>query len=239
MKFSDFKTPEDLKKYLEKPFHHTTRSVFHYTNLNALVQIFNGKKLKASTFEKTNDILEEDFLIEEVKQKKFMCFMKTRIDNYGMWAMYGGLKNEKGENPKLEDFCVKIEFPVDMLKKFIKNHNLKANLIAYTDFDSDRNEKIYFCGTVTNSQNINLDKELLSGYVKDVIWKNEEELRIWFNNDFEEIDDEFLSSLKIIPNPLYTVEDYKKILRQNNVSEELINKMNFEKNIYYNTYRPK
>lgn len=104
---------------------------------------------------------------------------------------------------------------------------------------SDRNEKIYFCGTVTNSQNINLDKELLSGYVKDVIWKNEEELRIWFNNDFEEVDDEFLSSLKIIPNPLYTVEDYKKILRQNNVSEELINKMNFEKNKYLNTYRPK
>ena len=59
------------------------------------------------------------------------------------------------------------------------------------------------------------------------------------NNDFEEVDDEFLSSLKIIPNPLYTVEDYKKILRQNNVSEELINKMNFEKNKYLNTYRPK
>ena len=104
---------------------------------------------------------------------------------------------------------------------------------------SDRNEKTYFCGTVTNSKKINLDKELLSGYVKDVIWKNEEELRIWFNNDFEEIDDEFLSSLKIIPNPLYTVDEYKKILRQNNVSEELINKMNFEKNKYYNTYRPK
>ena len=81
--------------------------------------IFNGKKLKASTFEKTNDILEENFLIEEVKQKKFMCFMKTRIDNYGMWAMYGGLKKEKGENPKLEDFYVKIKFPVDMIKKFI------------------------------------------------------------------------------------------------------------------------
>ena len=237
MKFSDFKTPEDLKDYLDKPFHHIRQSVFHYTNLNALVQIFNGKKLKASTFEKTNDILEEDFLIEEVKQKKFMCFMKTRIDNYGMWAMYGGLKNEKGENPKLEDFCVKIEFPVDMIKKFIENHNLKANLIAYTDFHSER--KIYFCGTVTNSKKINLDKKVLSGYVKDVIWKNEEELRIWFNNDFEEVDDEFLSSLKIIPNPLYTVEDYKKILRQNNVSEELINKMIFEENKYYNTYRPK
>ena len=84
-----------------------------------------------------------------------------------------------------------------------------------------------------------MDKKLLSGYVKEKKKKNEEELRIWFNNDFEEIDDEFLSSLKIIPNPLYTVEDYKKILRQNNVSEELINKMNFEKNKYYNTYRPK
>ena len=153
--------------------------------------------------------------------------------------MYGGLKKENDENPKLEDFCVKIEFPVDMLKKFIKNHNLKANLIAYTDLHSERKGKVYFCGTVTNRQKINLDKELLSGYVKDVIWKNEEELRIWFNNDFEEIDDEFLSSLKIIPNPLYTVEDYKKILRQNNVSEELINKMIFEENKYYNTYRPK
>ena len=239
MKFSDFKTPEELKDYLEKPFHYTTRSVFHYINLNALVQIFNEKKLKASTFEKTNDILEENFLIEEVKQKKFMCFMKTRIDNYGMWAMYGGLKKENDENPKLEDFCVKIEFPVDMIKKFIENHNLKANLIAYTDLHSERKGKVYFCGTVTNRQKINLDKELLSGYVKDVIWKNEEELRIWFNNDFEEIDDEFLSSLKIIPNPLYTVEDYKKILRQNNVSEELINKMIFEENKYYNTYRPK
>ena len=69
--------------------------------------------------------------------------------------------------------------------------------------------------------------------------ENEEELRIWFNNDFEEIDDEFLSSLKIIPKPLYKVEDYKEILRQNNVSEELIKKMIFEEIKYHKTYRPK
>ena len=83
MKFSDFKTPEELKDYLEKPFHYTTRSVFHYINLNALVQIFNEKKLKASTFEKTNDILEENFLIEEVKQKKVYVFYENK--NRQLW----------------------------------------------------------------------------------------------------------------------------------------------------------
>lgn len=50
MKFSDFKTPEELKDYLEKPFHHTRQSVFHYTNLNALVQIFIVTEMKKYIF---------------------------------------------------------------------------------------------------------------------------------------------------------------------------------------------
>ena len=53
-------------------------------------------------------------------------------------------KKENDENPKLEDFCVKIEFPVDIIKKFIKNHNLKANLIAYTDLLAKEKENYIF-----------------------------------------------------------------------------------------------
>lgn len=177
MKFSEFQTCEELKNYLDKPFHYTTKSVYHYTTLESMVKIFEGKSLKFSKFETTNDILEENFVTEETKKKNFFSFMKTQIDNYGMWAMYGGLTKSNSE--ELKDICVKIEFPIKVLKKYISDKNLKANLIAYGDLRKERNTNIITCGTVTNKKIVKIDKNILSGYIKDNIWKNEEELRVW------------------------------------------------------------
>ena len=84
MKFSNFKTCEEIKNYLDKPFRYTTKSVFHYTSLDSLVKIFDEKRLKFSKFESTNDILEEKIVTEETKKKNFFSLMKTQIDNYGM-----------------------------------------------------------------------------------------------------------------------------------------------------------
>lgn len=69
MKFKDYETIEDLKQYLDNPFHYTRKSVFHYTNLCALKKIFEEKRLKGSLFEKTNDITEARFVTEESLNK--------------------------------------------------------------------------------------------------------------------------------------------------------------------------
>lgn len=235
MKFSNFKTCEEIKIYLDKPFWYTTKSVFHYTSLDSLVKIFDEKRLKFSKFESTNDILEEKIVTEETKKKNFFSLMKTQIDNYGMWAMYGGLT--KSDYKSLKDVCVKIEFPVSTLKKYISDKNLNANLIAYTNLIKPKRKNIITCGTVKNKIITEIKKDILSGYLKDDIWKNEEELRLWSVNEYENIDDEFLASLKLIPSPCYTADEYVDILKKSGINDDLIKKMHFIENKYYNTYR--
>ena len=200
--FKDLETAEELKNYLDHSFAYVRKSVFHYTSLDALLCIFTDRRLKFSAFDKTNDLIEEKFVDPGIRNKRYLCFMRTMLENFGMWAMYGGLTKTPSN---LKNTYIKIEIPVTELKKFIEEKNLKANLIAYTNLLNTEKKHIYKCGALQNSKNIDLDSAELSGYIKDNAWEYEKELRIWSNNEYESLKEEFLKSWKIIPSPLISV----------------------------------
>ena len=89
--FKDLETAEELKNYLNHSFAYVKKSVFHYTSLDSLLCIFTDRRLKFSAFDKTNDVIEEKFVDPRIRNKRYLCFMRTMLENFGMWAMYGGL----------------------------------------------------------------------------------------------------------------------------------------------------
>ena len=82
-----------------------------------------------------------------------------------------------------------------------------------------------------------MDSAELSGYIKDNAWEYEKELRIWSNNEYESLKEEFLKSWKIIPSPLISVEEYKKLLKTDSRYETVCSLMNIEENKYFGTYK--
>ena len=82
-----------------------------------------------------------------------------------------------------------------------------------------------------------MDSAKLSGYIKDNAWEYEKELRIWSNNEYESLKEEFLKSWKIIPSPLISVEECKKLLKTDPRYEAVCSLMNIEENKYFGTYK--
>lgn len=241
--FSDLESAEELISYLNKPLMHMRYSVFHYTSLESLLKIFRGKKLKFSHFDTTNDKIEADFVTEETKKKRFFCLMRSMEENFGMWAMYGGL-TKSPDTTSLKDICVKIEFNVTELKAFIKEKNLKATAVAYTQIVTKKTKlnNIYSCGSCTNKKGISLyeNREQLSGYIKDNAWKYEHEMRLWSENEFVDLSDAFLASLKIIPSPVSSVDECKNLIKESEYKDllDVITPL-FVENKYEGTYLTK
>lgn len=236
--FSELTTAEELKAYLDKPLSHMKYSVFHYTSLYSLLEIFSGKKLKFSQFDKTNDKIEANFVNDETKKKYFFCLLRSMEENFGMWAMYGGLTKGNSDEP-LKNICVKIEFDVKQLKKFMAEKKLKATAVAYTQIIGNNDNNIFFCGTVTNKKGISLSKnrDILSGYVKDNAWKYEKEMRLWSESEFVDLSDEFMKSLKIIPSPISSIEECENLIKKSKYKDilEAIHPQ-FEQNKYQGLY---
>lgn len=241
--FSSLKSAEEIRKYLDKPLWHMRHSVFHYTSLKSLLEIFKGGKLKFSRFDRTNDKIEADFVSEETKKKFFFCLMRTMEENFGMWAMYGGLTKERRDS-LLEDICVKIEFDVKNLRSLIKEKNLSATTVAYTQIVGMEMDKghIFFCGSCKNTNGIQLDGDgkILSGYIKDIAWKYEKEMRLWSRTEYVDLPCEFLKSLKIIPSPVSSVAECKSAIKKSEY-KNLLGEIEslFVENKYNGLYLPK
>ena len=238
--FSELTTAEELKAYLDRPLSHMMHSVFHYTSLYALLEIFSGKKLKFSQFDKTNDKIEADFVNAETKKKYFFCLLRSMEESFGMWAMYGGLTRGKSDEP-LKNICVKIEFDVKQLKKFIAEKKLKATAVAYTHIVGckEGEKSIFSCGTVTNKKGISFseNRDILSGYVKDNAWKYENEMRLQSESEFVDLSDEFIKSLKIISSPVSSIEECEELIEKSEYKDMLEAILpQFVKNKYQGSY---
>lgn len=218
--FSGLQTAQELKERLDNPFRYIRKHVSHYTNLDALLSILSGKKLKFSHFAKTNDPLEYIIMHEETRKKRIFCVMGSSEENFGMWAMYGGLAAKAvAGTEKLDEILkntfVKIKIPVPSLKAFVTKAGLHASAVAYTKLaGTPMPEKMLcFFGSKSNT-NIPFDRSILSGYIKDVAWKYEHEIRIWSESEFVSVDDAFIHSLEVFPSPVITLDECRKLLER-------------------------
>ena len=261
MKFDQIETPDELKLYLDSPFVYksTVKCFYHYTTLDSLAEIIHGSSLKFSSLATMNDILEEN-VFGKYCNEKFFCLMVSKTENFGMWAMYGGLTKTKEEidrNPKAIN--VKICFPASTLKKLCEQ-GVRAHLVAYADFagaykDSETEDAnkgyLYRCGTKKTSQFFNCDKEQFAGYLKDLAWRYESELRLCLKKENPNDNKpstklfapDFLKDLKVVPSPLISKEEceikFREVLKQKDYELGIdINNL-FVVNDYYGRVRPK
>ena len=242
-KQEDIKDTDSLLSYLQNPAG-GFRSAYHYTSLEALYQICSNKTLRFSRMKKMNDNFEQELFC--TNRDFFFCLSiggDDEKDNFGLWAMYGKLNVKKSN--KAEDIGVKIYFSSDALKQICKeNEKLSIHRVAYTDlidnYDKPTNRKIY---VGSHSTEINdFDKDKYSGFIKDVAWRyeNEMRLRLPFSNeritdDMKDIKipDKILSSLKVYPSPVYGLDEVKEIFRERCGGKDI--HVNFRENIYRNS----
>jgi hypothetical protein len=202
--FSEINSPQDLIAYLsdsanrlENTKNKTTQYVYHYTKLSNVVSIINSRSWWLNSPKTMNDGLEFQN-ISEFEQRSavfFASFMYDSNESIAMWSMYA---------QPWED-GVFIRIPVEVFKKWIRNtktiypvfcpenqnpaldksaipyEQLSVVRVAYTNADSVqyKSEEILICGKAENKQLKNTPHlPDLVGYVKDLAWEYEHEVRV-------------------------------------------------------------
>lgn len=243
--FRNADTPEKVKFFLNAGF--SFSNAYHYTTLETLHKIFSNKTLRMSQMSKMNDLKEST--IAEGCNDYFFCMTKesTSVENFGMWAMYGKIKefdkNNLDSKAKAKTLGVKIQFSKKVIDNLRNDLGLSFYKVGYVDLFSDTS--IVYNGEKNTKVHINIKNKILAGYIKDNAWKYEKEFRlrksVIENNDNNFIDipisDEILKQLIVYPNPLSSVEECRKIFNDLNSDIEKSKIIPyFEKNKYENTY---
>lgn len=236
--FSEINSPQDLIAYLSDSVNRLDNTknksiqyVYHYTKLSNVVSIIKSRFWWLKSPKTMNDGLEFQN-ISEFQQSKavfFASFMYDSSESIAMWSMYA--------QPWEDGVFVRI--PVAIFKKWIRNtkiiytvlcpenqkpiiekspipdKDLSVVRVAYTNSDSvqDKSEEILICGKAEN----NLLKNAphlpdLVGYIKDMAWEYEHEVRVLAAVDKSiecdglaiELPDDLIDSMEIVAGPRFS-----------------------------------
>lgn len=229
--FKDISNPKDLIKYLCDVTRRLANSeyIYHYTTLRSAIKIIRSESWHLTNAANMNDKLEYQNGDKSRWPNIFFCsFMTEDKESIGMWSMYAQ-PWEKG---------VKIAIPSNVVRRWIRgitkleeislsnfrstgetveidSNQLNLASVVYSNTDSftkkDNIEKLCWSNAVnSNFQNAARMPEL-TGYVKDMAWSYEKEIRIRaeFNNRqrFQrvsiKIPDEVINSMIITASPLF------------------------------------
>ena len=229
--FKDINHPTDLIRYLNDDAKRLANSeyIYHYTTLSSVIKIIKSKRWHLANAIDMNDKLE----LKNGDSAKwpnifFSSFMTEDRENIGMWSMYAQ-PWEKG---------VMIAIPSNVVRKWIhsireieeistlnylptgkkvqlSNYQITLACVVYTNTDALTNqttiEKLCWSNVVnTQFRNASHMKEL-TGYIKDMAWSYEKEVRIrvefinveGFKRVSINIPDEVINSMIITASPLF------------------------------------
>ena len=232
-KFSNINTSEELKLYLDDMTNRLKNSpyLYHYTTISNVVKMIKGKTWHLGNAAGMNDHLEyKNGDSHRWNNLFFSCFMGEDKENIGMWSMYAQ-PWEKG---------VKIALPKEVIRKWIRETKeileistsnyqptgqaiaigengarLKLSSVAYCNADSLQETKakeklMWSTATNTNIKDAVRIPEL-TGYIKDMAWSYEKEIRI--KAEFDNIGnikrvaipliDEVIDAMTITASPLF------------------------------------
>lgn len=237
--FENASNYDELKRALKYRFdilHNTDNGevnyLCHYTRLSSAIAIIRSRQWYIGSPKKMNDGLEISRGSESEWEKfYFASFMFEPKESIAMWSMYA---------QPWED-GVMIRIPVKVFKKWVRDkdiiireaiskerkdkkssYHISAGLIsyfvAYTNAYSRMeggDEKLY-CGTSSEKQCNTKVKDVLStselrGYVKDMAWSYENEIRLRVDIDSDhhieglliDIPDYIIDSLEIVAGPKF------------------------------------
>ena len=243
-KFSNINTSEELKLYLDDMTNRLKNSpyLYHYTTISNVVKMIKGKTWHLGNAAGMNDNLEyKNGDSYRWNNLFFSCFMGEDKESIGMWSMYAQ-PWEKG---------VKIALPKEVIRKWIRETKeileistsnyqptgqaitigengarLKLSSVAYCNADSLQETKakeklIWSTATNTNIKDAVRIPEL-TGYIKDMAWSYEKEIRI--KADFDNIGnikrvaipltDEVMDAMTITASPLFEGDLHAELERE-------------------------
>lgn len=229
---------KNKSKNLKGVYGGKTRYVYHYTKEEAVKDILKSKKWLLNSPFKMNDGLERLHIEEaNVNNLFFSCFLTEYKESIAMWSMYS--------QPWEEGVLIRI--PIKEMKKWVKGNPLiyEANAdkqavrkikeatmilhhVVYTNAESmeDNEEETHYCGDEKNVRLTNIyDYKELAGYVKNIAWEYEKEIRLRVEVPVDEkcsvvlidIPKEVLDSFEFITGPRYNknlLAEIRKINRE-------------------------
>ena len=239
MSFETIADSYQLIDYLDaKARLNSSKYLYQYTTVNALVNMIRSKTLHLANAKNMNDQLEYQNGDPKVWNDLFFsCFMMEDDESIGMWSMYA--------QPWREG--VKISLPREVLRKWVADtteilevsqatkqltgrkiedpglFKLWISAVAYSNYDGidhKKDEELLRCGNQINSNLRNVPRRSeLTGYIKDMAWSYEKEVRIktkfanWMGFDRTAITmpDYVIDSLIITPSPLFEGDLTKRI----------------------------
>jgi hypothetical protein len=199
MNFEAVSNPEELIGYLKDKanrLRHTHNDqqlyIYHYTKSKAVEGILQSKQWYMNSPQKMNDGLELIHLEDANVDNLFFCsFLEEDKENLAMWSMYSQpweegiliripiekMKEWNNSNPSIYSADSKEHKAI----KKLDNAQLTFHSVAYTNADSKEfgEQEILKCGDKDNMQfnDIHRYREL-AGYIKDMAWSYEKEIRL-------------------------------------------------------------
>ena len=230
-KFEELKTHDELIAYLDSSRRlQNSRYLYQYTTISALVNMIRTRTMHLGNAKYMNDQLEYQNGSSDVWNNLFFtCFMMEDDESIGMWSMYA--------QPWRDG--IKISIPKDILKKWVSEVDEIIEISQETKRPTGRKLassdgfRVWISAVAySNAEGINLKKtseflqvgtvknELihnphtcpeLTGYIKDMAWSYEKELRIkaqfdnWqgFQRAAIKLPDYVINSMIITASPLF------------------------------------
>lgn len=246
--FSEINSPQDLIAYLsdsanrlENTKNKATQYVYHYTKLSNVISIINSRSWWLNSPKTMNDGLEFQN-ISEFEQRNavfFASFMYDSSESIAMWSMYAQpwedgvfiripvaifkkwIRNTKTIYPV---FCLENQEPI-LEESAIPYEKLSVVRVAYTNADSVqyKSEEILICGKAENKLLKNTPHlPDLVGYVKDLAWEYEHEVRVLATVDKSiscdrlaiELPDDLIDSIEIVAGPRFSGNLSERIMKE-------------------------
>lgn len=239
--FANITDVEDLTSYLDDSVSRLKNSLFlhHYTTVDNFVKMIKSNSLHLANAKNMNDNLEYKNGDEDRwKNIFFSSFMAEEKESIGMWSMYGQ-PWEKGVKVSIPSKVIREWIRVTKQLNVVENYintnklinldtgSLKLSSIAYSNAESlniKGEEKLQW-STVTNINVANHTKEL-TGYIKDMAWSYEKEVRIKAEisnvTNIERVSipltDNVINAMIITPSPLFKGDLIKEIKKEIEIS---------------------
>ena len=241
-KFSEIDNATDLVSYLNASERlDNSDHIYHYTTLPTVISMFKSKTWHLGNAEKMNDHLEyENGDKQRWKNIFFSSFMAEDKESIGMWSMYSQ-PWENGVKIAIPRAAarkwirnIKEIFEIDLATKqltgntmFVEQEHLILSAVAYSDADSHtvtkNNKDVLRWSNVSNNNIVNAVRiPELTGFIKDMAWSYEKEMRI--RAEFKNIHDyrriaislpeEVMETMTITASPLFKGNLVDKLQRE-------------------------
>lgn len=254
--FAAIDTPTELIRYLDDSVRRLENSeyLYHYTTVSRVIDIIQNRTWHLGNADGMNDKMEyKNGDPNRWRNLFFSCFMCEDKESIGMWSMYAQ-PWEQGVKITLPKKVVRawIKRTTDILEISTRNYkptgrtipvgangaSLRLSSVAYSNTDSMQIKGEVEKLSWSNRDNNNIKNAPripeLTGYIKDMAWSYEKEIRIKaeFENYYDikrvaiPLDDEVIAAMTITAGPLFSGDLMKELSREINV------RLNMDRSIF-------